>query len=379
MLLECVCGKVYKVKDEAAGVRLQCKVCGKPLTPKAADPAARVRELEAQLKAKDRELDELHAHVAELEEKSGPSLGSIAAQKISDLSADKLEKELLELRTESERKLKAKDREVAEAREAAEREGGERRKFETRLAGLEEKHAKALEEKDRTLQALDASLNSYRSKIEALQRKLDQQDSQRAADREAAEQQARQREDAVRAELEGQLADRDRLIAEGREKLEKAERDAAESLKTMKAVEATVVSSRSKMEALQKRVKDVEELRKSDREQYERQLRARDAVRARVEEAGHLAGDLTSTIDSMEAVIAGLRERVGRLKESLHAPAPASAEAPAGEPEAEAPRAAEPPAPEPASAPPKEAADLPLIAPPEDNEPAAKPKRKVGA
>src|SRR6185436_20192271 len=101
-----------------------------------------------------------------------------------------------------ERKLKEKDREIAGLRDAADRQAAERRTLESRGSGLEETHARALEGKEQTIQALDASIASYRAKVEALTKKLDAVEIQRLNDLNAFDTRIREKEESDRNALD---------------------------------------------------------------------------------------------------------------------------------------------------------------------------------
>jgi hypothetical protein len=294
----------------------------------------------------------------------------------------------MSLRSESERKLKEKDQEIAQLKEGADRETSVRRKQETRASSLEETHARAIEGKDKTIAALDASLASYRTKVETLQKKLDAVEIQRLNDLNAFDSRLREREQSdraaldratetqqravadLRAEMEGNIEEKDRLISEGRQNLdreagerrrlsetlkrlqENADRAIAEKATALAAVEATLSSYKSKIETLQNRVDSLEQLRRTEQDQLTKQLSARQAIRSRVDEASHLAVDLDHSLDSIDASIAAIRDRARRLKSTLQeaeteseaAPEPSplatASFAPEPEPEAEAARPA---------------------------------------
>jgi chromosome segregation ATPase len=358
MILECSCGKMYRVRDDATNPPTKCPVCGGVLRaaggsstslPAAAD--ARVKELEERIKDLEREL------------RSAKSSGAAAPAAVADLAAaaeraDGLEQQLLDLRSQTERELREKDRQLAQARDAAEREAAERRRVESRLNGLEETQRSALAEKQKTIEALDASLAGYREKLAALQKRADQAELQRMADqngfesrlrdrdrqeREAVEEARRENQQALadlRAELEGQISDKDRQITEGRQLIdreagerrrlsevlsrlqENADRTLKEKDAAIAALEAGAASSKTKLAALQKRVDDLERLRRSEQDAAAARLRAREGLRARVDESSNLATDLDHTLESVDAMMSGLHERVRRLKQSLNSSEP---------------------------------------------------------
>jgi hypothetical protein len=146
------------------------------------------------------------------------------------------------------------------------------------------------------------------------------------------------------------------------------EKDAARA-----ALEATLSTYREKAGELQKRLDELERLRRSELESAAGRLRAAEGLLARLDGAERLAADLDHSLDAMETLVTGLRERVRRLRDGLRVPSDASppsappvsslVEKPApAEVEAIAPRRPEAPAPSPAGAP---AEAVPLISPPE--------------
>lgn len=337
MILECACGKMYRVRDEAAAAGSRCPACNGELRAAATAPA-------------------------------GPA---------PDPRVPRLEREL-------------------------ERERDERRR-------LEESHARALAEKQKTLEALDASLASYRDRLEALQGQLEATEARRLADLDAFQARMREQEEKnraalerlteahqrslaeLRAEMERRIAEKDRAISEGRQHLDReaaerrrlaetlsrlqeaADRSVREKDAARAALEATLTTYREKADELQKRLDELERLRRAELESAAGRLRAAESHRARLEGAERLAADLDHSLDAMETIVSGLRERVGRLREGLRVPAEAApppeprvAESvAAGRAEELPPRKAPEPSPPPAPAPAEEDDAVPLISPPE--------------
>src|SRR6185295_9533081 len=248
MILECAsCAKMYRIRDDASPQPSKCPTCSGELRPAGggaptANPS-RVRELETRIQSLERELADTRGGRPTLSAETSPGLSGFSAP-VADLraasdKADRLERDLLSLRSEMERKLKEKDAELAELRSGAERETSVRRKTEARASGLEETHARALEGKDKTIQALDASIASYRGKVDALQKKLDAVEMQRLSDLNAFDTRIREKEQAdrqeldaatqqqqqalasLREEMEGKIAEKDRLISDGRQSLDR--------------------------------------------------------------------------------------------------------------------------------------------------------------
>lgn len=363
MILECgKCSKMYRVRDDAAPQPTACPTCGGALraagggSPQTS-AASRVKELETRIQNLERELEESRnaarptLSVETAPGWSGPS--PVAELRSAAEKSDRLEGELLTLRSEMEQRLKEKEQEITQVRESADRETAERRRQETRASGLEETHARALDGKDKTIAALDASIASYRAKVESIQKKLDAVEIQRLNDLNTFDSRVREREQSdrdaldrstaahqkaladLRAEMEAAISDKDRQISEGRQALdreagerrrltetlnrlqENAGREVAEKSTANQALEATLSSYKNKIETLQKRVDNLEQLRRTEHDQLNRQLSSRLSIRGRIDEANHLAGDLDHGLDSIEASIASLRDRARRLRESL--------------------------------------------------------------
>lgn len=363
MILECgKCSKMYRVRDDAAPQPTSCPTCGGALRAAGGgaqtSAASRVKELETRIQNLERELEESRNSARPtLSVETSPGFSGMSSPVAELRSAaeksDRMERELLSLRSEMEKRLKEKEHEITHVRETADRETAERRKQENRASGLEETHARALEGKDKTIAALDASIASYRAKVETLQKKLDAVEIQRLNDLNTFDSRVREREQSdrdaldrstsahqkaladLRAEMEAGIEDKDRQISEGRQALdreagerrrlqetlnrlqENAGREVAEKSTANAALEATLSSYKNKIETLQKRVDNLEQMRRTEHDQMNRQLSSRLAIRGRIDEANHLAGDLDHSLDSIEASIASLRDRARRLKESL--------------------------------------------------------------
>src|SRR6187549_835630 len=152
MILECgSCAKMYRVRDGTATQPSKCPACNGDLraagggAPSAQD---RVRDLETKIQNLERELAESrNGGRPTLSVETSPGFSGstpVAELRAAAEKADRLERELFSLRSEMERKLKDKDRELATLRDGAERETAVRRKHESRATGLEETHARAL-------------------------------------------------------------------------------------------------------------------------------------------------------------------------------------------------------------------------------------------
>jgi len=373
MILECACGKMYRVRDDAANQPTKCPVCGGALRA-AGGSATNLPAVESRAKELEKERDETRVRVARLEKELSEARSSSASSSSSPAAAgesadagkaDRLERELLALRSETERKIKERERELAQAREAADRESAERRKIESRLNGLEDSHARAIEGKQKTIDALDASVATYRTKLDQLQKQQENTELQRLADLNTFENRLRERDSqdraeldrvaktqqdglaALRVELERKIDDKDRQITDQRQVIDReaaerrrlsevltrlqetADRMVKEKDAALKGVEAALASFKTKAEALQRRVNDLEQNRRADLDAQAARVRSSQGLRTRLEEAGHSASDLDHNMDGVDALLSQLRDRMRRLKETLAAPAEAEPAAPA--------------------------------------------------
>src|SRR5262245_10149631 len=123
MILECAsCAKMYRIRDDASPQPTKCPTCNGDL--RAAGGAApggggsRVKELETRIQSLERELAETREKRPALSVETSPGLSGFSAP-VAELrnaaeKADRLERELLALRSDVERKLKDKDREIAQ-------------------------------------------------------------------------------------------------------------------------------------------------------------------------------------------------------------------------------------------------------------------------
>jgi DNA repair exonuclease SbcCD ATPase subunit len=377
MILECSgCRKMYRVKDDAASPSQKCPACGGELKTSASSTAsfpspARVKDLEDKVARLERELREAR------DASSAPALSQAGGFGFQDAEAQALDRQLLDQKSQSERALAVKERALAAAEEAFAKSEADRRGLEARIQSLEQAHAKAVEEKQKTLDALDTSLASYRDRFEEGQKKIASLEAAARGESTKIEERLRDREESLRgeadraaeehrralaelrSELERQIEEKDRQISEGREVLdreagerrrlsetvtrlqESLDRTVAEKDQAIASLKATVASQKSKADSLRKRLGDVEDLRKVDQESYAAKIRSRDGVQARVAEAGHLASDLDQSLDSVADLLRGLRDRVKRLKGNL-SESEAAAAPKAVEPEPASPASFEP-------------------------------------
>ncbi len=365
MILECSCGKMFRVRDDAANPPTKCPACGGVLRA-AGGSSMNLPAADTRAKDVERERDEARTRVAQLEKEVGAARSASADGESADAAnADRLERELLALRSETERKIKDRERELAQARESADREAAERRKIESRLSGLEDSHARAIEGKQKTIDALDAGAASYRSKLDQLQKQQENTELQRLADLNTFENRLRERDShdrseldrvakgqqdalaTLRVELERKIDDKDRQITDQRQVIDReaaerrrlsevltrlqetADRMLKEKDAALKGVETGLASFKTKAEALQRRVNDLEQNRRSDLDAQAARVRSAQGLRARLEEAGHFASDLDQNMDGVDALLSQLRDRMRRLKETLAASAEAEPAAPA--------------------------------------------------
>lgn len=339
MILECACGKLYRVRDASSAAGSRCPACNGELRPSESVPDSRRYELESRARQLERDL---------------------------------------------------------------ERERDERRR-------LEESHARVLADRQKTIEALEASLASYRERLQELENRLESAEARRLAELDALQVRAREQEEKnraalerlsethqrslaeLRAELERRIAEKDRAISESRQQLDReaaerrrlaetlsrlqeaADRAVREKDAALSALQATLETYREKAEELQKRLDDLERRHRMQLESAAARGRAAEGLWARLDGAERLAADLDPSLDAMETLVQGLRERVRRLRDGLRVPAEA---APPPEPKlAEAllpDRARELSFPKgesrpsaPPSAPAEEDDAVPLISPPE--------------
>src|SRR5438552_15528362 len=126
MILECAsCAKMYRIRDDASPQPTKCPTCNGALRAAGggapAGASTKVRELETKIQSLERELAESRGGRPTLSAESSPSFGfssPVAELRSTAEKSDRLERELLSLRSDMERKLKDKEREIAQAREA---------------------------------------------------------------------------------------------------------------------------------------------------------------------------------------------------------------------------------------------------------------------
>jgi hypothetical protein len=410
MFLECSCGKMYRVRDDAANPPTKCPACGGTLkaaaggAPSAPAGDGRVKELESRLQAAERErasakaglevrekeAAEAKARVKSLEHDLHEAQASIArlgadlekaqnaykeALKKKDAEIDEKQKKIAELEggtrvraqapAQTLALLKAKDEALQEARERV-------AELEEALAGKDDKGGSSekvaqlehdLQEAQASLARLGADLEKAQAAYKEALKKKDAEIEEKQQKIAALEKQPAGRAPAAPAGSElaraqARIQQLERIVQDGeqryraiQEKMEKAEGgDAA-------------ADARAHADALAQKDKVIADLRdalaaeKARAEELQKQPRAaapaEAAVPARLGEARYLASDLDKSLSSVGSALSALVERVKRLNESLQnaeAAAPASAAPPAptwGRP----PEAAAPEEPEPAPAP----------------------------
>ncbi|MFN3486125.1 MAG: hypothetical protein ACK44W_11670 [Planctomycetota bacterium] len=193
MLLECSCGKMYRVRDDAAHPPTRCPACGGTLRVASSGPSAgvadaRLKELEARLQAlerdlaatraavelKDRELNEAHSSIARL----GADL-----EKAQNAYKEALRKKDQEL---EENKKRLEELETRSAQAASGASSGELQRAQARIAQLEkiiqdgeqrfrmlqEQAEKAAREHAAQLEARGRTEGELRARIEDLERQL---------------------------------------------------------------------------------------------------------------------------------------------------------------------------------------------------------------
>ncbi len=99
-----------------------------------------------------------------------------------DRVADTQKQALVDLRAEMEQKIAEKDRLISDARQTLDREAGERRRLSETLNRLQENADRAVAEKQTAISALEATLASYKSKTETLQKRVDSLEQMRRSE-----------------------------------------------------------------------------------------------------------------------------------------------------------------------------------------------------
>ncbi len=397
MLLECSCGKMYRVRDDAAHPPTKCPSCGgvlrqhsgaAPAAPAGPDP--KVKDLEARLQAaerglssakasaelKDKELREAQAAIGRLGgdlEKAQASYREALRKKEAEVEErqrklDELEKEGTKVRQQSQTQttalLRQKDAALQEARDEIARleerlaqpapAGSVPAEVEARLKELEaevetgrDSRAKLVEELGREKDAFRDALKAKVSELEAaearaadLEKKLTEPEGDpKTPSEERARMRIRQLEKIVQ---DGERRYRDLLARTEQEG--GAAAPAAPDSGALSRKEAELAQARSALEAekarregLERQVADLQAAKKAPPPPTP--AKGGEVLRARIGEARYLSGDLEKSLGSVSTSLQALIERVKRLQGSLEAPE----EEPAPEPAAEAAPAREGP------------------------------------
>jgi hypothetical protein len=315
MILECSCGKMFRVRDEAANPPSKCPACGGALRRAGAAPAAveadpRLSELSSALarstellQAREREISEARERVASLEVELAEARRSIAklgedqarAQKAHLEALQAKEEDLVQARSRADQLGEAPSRvlalqaELAEARQCIAKLGDDQ-------AGAQAAHLEAIRSKDSEIEGLAARVRSLERRVEE------------ARGAEPLEGRVAELED----ELSRVLASLERETAERRRAEEHASKLVTEQARTIEDKEAIIAT-------------------------LEATLATRAAAGAapgpvspsEVAGALHLASEVDRSLDSMAAQLGALRERVKRVGECLGR-AGAAAPSPAG-------------------------------------------------
>jgi chromosome segregation ATPase len=329
MLLECSCGKMYRVRDDAAHPPTRCPACGGTLRPVsggapagAADP--RLKDLEARLQAlerdlaatraavevKDRELDEAHSSIARLGADLEKAQNAYKeALKKKDEELEEKQRRLAELQGEGTKSraqapaqtlalLKAKDEALQEARE--------------RIAQLEHDLKEAQDSIARLGADLEKAQNAYK---EALKKKDQELEEKQRCLAELEGKAAAAGKGPVSAELQraqGRIAQLEKIIQDGEQRFrvlqEQAEKAARDYAVQLEARDRAAGELRARIEDLERQV--------AAAGQGARPAGGGDSVR--LGEARYLAADLDKSLASVGAALQALVERVKRLHDSLN-------------------------------------------------------------
>jgi len=408
MLLECSCGKMYRVKDDTVNPPTKCPACGGTLRASGGGPSAGGKELESKLQASERERASLKSRVGGLEHELREAQ---AALKKKDQEIEENKRKIAELEGGGGTKgrgpqapaqtmalLKAKDDALQEARErlaALEEEmsgkggGGSSE----RVAQLESDLAEAQASISRLGTDLEKAQNAYK---EALQKKDDdleeKQQKLAALEKQAASAGSRtpapagselQRAQARISQLERIVQDgeqRYRTLQEKMDALEqggsagaKEQADAlAEKDKLIAKLREDVSGEQARAGELQKQLQEARRVTKARPKEEPAPPPAPPALPARLGEARYLAADLDKSLGSVGSSLQALVERVKRLNESLQGmevvlPAGAVPGAPVWGKAPEEPASASPPPAEPLVEDVHTLESLPAPAAPEDD------------
>ena len=352
MLLECTCGKMYRIRDGATNPPKNCPACGGPLKASggapapAAAPAApavdpRAKDLEARLQSlerdqaaaratvelKEKELHEAQASIArlgnDLEKAQAAYKGALKERedRIQVLEAEASKaKGAGAASAQTMQLLRAKDealREVEEKAAALEQELLESRKGSTQvaeeLAGMEAKYKEALRGKE--------------AEVDDLQKRL------QLAEKQAVESssKAQHSSDPESQRLAAKVASLEKIIQDGENRYRALQ----------KQMEAAGPADQNAQAASAEKDERIAELQA---ELAELKSRAPSAAsmplvppvsNEKVGEARYLAADLDRGIASISTALAGLASRVRRLHETLESgESETPAEAPPAEPDA---------------------------------------------
>jgi DNA repair exonuclease SbcCD ATPase subunit len=366
MLLECACGKMYRVRDDAANPPTKCPACGRPLKqhsagapsaatagpdPKVKDLEGKVQILEKEISAskassdlKDKELRESQASISRLGsdlEKAQAAYKEALRKKESEI--EERQKKIADLEGEGTKArqasqaqamglLKQKDAALQEARErvsqleeelaAAGSKGGVPAEIEARLKELEAEVETGRESRAKLVEEMGREKDAFRDSLEVKVAELEESERRAAAlekqlqeggggdPQTPAEERLRQR---VR-QLEKIVQDGERRYREILSRTEQQGGDAAASATAavekdgeLTAARASLEAETSKREALERRVKELETAAPA----------AAPAPAARLGEARYLAGDLDKSLGSISTELNALVERVKRLAGAL--------------------------------------------------------------
>jgi hypothetical protein len=401
MLLECGCGKMFRVRDGAANPPKNCPSCGGPLrqsggaapapapatpaAPPAADP--RVKELEGRVQAFEREQGAARAAV-ELKEKELHEAQSSIARLGADLEKAQIaykeallkkDAELAERAAQATKLILAKDEALSEAREKIEslESRGGNASMEQELTDSREGKAQLVEELAKVESTYKDALKNKESEVDTLQKRVQDLEKQLSAASPKSNTPEGQRFQARIASLERIVQDgeqRYRALQKELDAVQGTGGEAVDARKSAAEAEKTIEERDAKIRELENRLKEAQD--EAD------QARAKSAgasvpaeapsgiTATRLGEVRYLSSDLDRGLASISTALGGLVSRVRRLNESL-ADIPA---VPVGK--SSGSHRAVPPAPAPEAVE-EEPEALPLVEPPSE-EPDAPPELPEG-
>jgi hypothetical protein len=373
MILECSCGKMYRVKDDAANPPKNCPSCGSPLKahsgggpPSAVGADPKAKELEGKLKAAEKDLSSAKA-TADLKEKELREAQASISRLGSDLEkaqssykdalrkkeqeVEEKQKKIAELEGEGTKVrqqssgqamslLKQKDAALQEARErvtqleeelAAGGKKGAPAEVESRLKELEAEVETGRESRAKLAEEMAKEKDAFRDSLKEKVKELEASEARAVAlekkmveiaggdPKTPAEERARQRI----AQLEKIVGDGEKRYRDLLSKVEEQGASAAD-VKALAAKDQELMAARSSLHSEQSR-----------RESLERRIAELEKARAaapaeRRESSGgtRVQLDLDRNLSTISASLQVLVDKVKSLQRGLNESAPAAEPAP---------------------------------------------------